>query len=309
MMNQLRRMVTSVSVATVWTSPESPRVQDEPALCNPVDLKAWLGEITIPERLDFCSSNRIQTQLLYGTEVIVTEEQGEWSKVLIPSQGTRKSEEGYPGWVPTRQLAEATEHSKVELWAEVVADKAMLYSEATVSGQLFELSFLTRLPVSDRTKEWVQVYTPGGRGYLRLQDVRLRESNEDVHVNGHKGNAMVEQGKRFLGLPYLWGGMSSFGYDCSGFAYNMHRYLGITITRDASDQSRHGQSIDSEMMEPGDLLFFAYEEGKGNVHHVGMYAGDGMMIHSPDSNGCVEMVVLDDTYRLIKELCVIRRYW
>ncbi|WP_162875106.1 C40 family peptidase, partial [Enterobacter cloacae] len=79
---------------------------------------------------------------------------------------------------------------------------------------------------------------------------------------------------------------SSYGYDCSGFAYSMYASQGITIPRDASDQALAGTEAASNQLRPGDLLFFAYEEGKGRIHHVGIYIGDGKMIHSPDSKSC-----------------------
>jgi cell wall-associated NlpC family hydrolase len=155
----------------------------------------------------------------------------------------------------------------------------------------------------------VQVQSPEGKGYLKADEVRLIDGPLAMRpVEGHIGRGIVEQGKRFLDLPYLWGGMSSFGYDCSGFAYNMHGYFGISIPRDASDQAKQGTLIEKEQLEPGDLLFFAYEEGKGAIHHVGIYAGDQRMIHSPESIKAIEIVDLS-SFKLAKEHCVSRRYW
>jgi gamma-D-glutamyl-L-lysine dipeptidyl-peptidase len=88
----------------------------------------------------------------------------------------------------------------------------------------------------------------------------------------------------------------------------MHRYSGISIPRDASDQAKQGTLIEREQLEPGDLLFFAHEDGKGAIHHVGIYAGEERMIHSPESIKAVEIVELD-SFKLTKEHCVSRRYW
>ncbi|KIL38942.1 peptidase [Gordoniibacillus kamchatkensis] len=312
-MSELKRMVVNVAVATVWTMPESPRELDAPALQRPVGLREWLESMTVDDRLDLCESNRVQSQLLYGTEVLAAEERGEWVQVLIPQQATPKNELGYPGWVPRCQLAEATGAPAGAKRAEVIADKAWLYANPDNSSeQLLELSFLTSLPVLDQSGEWIKVHTPeGGEAYMKADEVRLTDGlpaapRRDAG-GGHAGHAVVEQAKRFLGLPYLWGGLSSFGYDCSGFAYSMHKYAGVLIPRDASAQARHGQLVEREQLEPGDLLFFAYEEGKGAVHHVGIYAGDGQMIHSPESGKCIELVDLS-SYRLAKEHCVSRRY-
>jgi hypothetical protein len=307
--SELKRMVAAVSVATVWTTPESPRPRDEPALKRPAEIREWLTGMTMEDRLDLCDSNRVQSQILYGTSVLAAEERGDWIKVLIPQQGTPKDALGYPGWVPRCQLAAEIDTDTGAKRAEVIADTAWLYSSP--SEPMLELSFLTSLPVLERTEQWVKVRTPDGIGYVKADEVRLFDGLLPVTVHaadGHIGRGIVEQAKRFLGLPYLWGGLSSFGYDCSGFAYTMHKYFGILIPRDASEQAKQGTIVERERLEPGDLLFFAHEEGKGAVHHVGIYAGDGRMIHSPESGKSIETVDLK-TFKLAAEHCVSRRYW
>jgi len=306
----VKSAIVAVSVATVWTKPESPRDLDQAALTVPVDARGWLASLTIEEKLGFYDNNMIQTQALFGTRVEAEEEQGEWSRVLIPDQACKKNEIGYPGWIPSKQLApwsEACDVKEGQKLALVTASMTHLYGADKQKG--IELAYLTRLPLLSETEDSFIVATPLGEGLLRKEDVKIIQANELIEVAGNRGEAIVEHGKRFLGLPYLWGGMSSYGYDCSGFAYNMHRSVGIQIPRDASDQARAGQLVEKEDLLPGDLLFFAFEEGKGRVHHVGIYMGDQQMIHSPDSRGAIEIVKLDDTYRLIKEHCNSRRYW
>jgi cell wall-associated NlpC family hydrolase len=306
-MNEQRHMAIAVSVATVWTKPESPRPLDEPALKHPAEIREWLQSMTINDKLDLCKANRVQTQILYGTSVLVVEEQGDWVKVIIPQQATRKDPLGYTGWVPRRQLVKAATIPDESKRAEVVSKKAWLYRSPSESS--IDLSFLTSLPVLEVTKEWVQVQTPEGIGYLKTDDVRMIEGPlAPKPVQGHIGSGILEQAKRFLGLPYLWGGMSSFGYDCSGFTYNMHRYFGILIPRDASDQAMQGTLIEREQLEPGDLFFFAHDEGKGAIHHVGIYAGGNQMIHSPESRKSIEIVDVS-SFNLAKEHCLSRRYW
>lgn len=109
------------------------------------------------------------------------------------------------------------------------------------------------------------------------------------------GSMLLETARRFLGVPYLWGGTSGFAVDCSGFVYLVHRFHGIAIPRDAGPQRDHGggQPVPRDRLRPGDLVFFAHDGGKGQVHHVGMYAGDGRMIHAPNSERVVEEIPLD----------------
>ncbi|WP_314305816.1 NlpC/P60 family protein [Brevibacillus parabrevis] len=305
----MKPAIVSVSVATVWTKPESPRDIDQAALAVPVDVRGWLNSLTVEEKLGFYDNNAIQTQVLFGTRVEVVEEQGDWAHILIPDQMTSKNETGYPGWVPSRQLSPWSAAFAVQdgqNLAMVTAAFTRLHSTAQELG--IELAFLTKLPLVEDGSEWVKVAVPDGEALLPKADVAIVRANEPIELTGNRGEAIVESGKRFLDLHYLWGGMSSYGYDCSGFAYNMHRSVGIQIPRDASDQARAGELIEKADLLPGDLLFFAYEEGRGRVHHVGIYIGNGEMIHSPDSRSAIEIVKLD-SYKLKKEHAISRRYW
>lgn len=402
--------VVSVPVATVWTSPSSPRALDEPALAgfapselgsrkreakgqsdsgNPLEMgtdsgfargsgiEAWLAAMTVPDKLDLCAANRLQTQALYGTPVLAYEEQDGWSRVAIPGQLSPKDENGYPGWIPAEQLLPLSEEEARRLLdsggsvpgAAAVSASAIVTAPTTglellSSSAKMRISFLTRLPLAteeergtvlevepgdgvqavpgfqaesvagpdagafpqagsvprdgveaganSREDSFVVVQAPHGLARIRRADVQVAAEPGEypaVQPDGqNRGQAIVAQAKRFLGLPYLWGGMSAWGYDCSGFAHSMHLACGIVIPRDASVQALHGASIPPEELQPGDLLFFAYEQGKGRVHHVGIYAGDGHMIHSPDSASSVELIPLKG-YKLADEHCVSRRYW
>ncbi|WP_426446799.1 NlpC/P60 family protein [Paenibacillus sp. S-38] len=311
-MTELKAMQAAVSVATVWTSPDSPRPLDEPALRVPADAAGWARTMTLEEKLDLYAGSRVQTQILYGSPVLAAEERDGWTKLLIPEQSTAKEPRGYPGWVPSRQLAASLPESGGP-WAVVCSPRTVLSFAAT--GECLELSFLTKLPVIGETGSRVRVDTPHGPGSVPRADVRISgttapgdQGGAQPPAAGQAGEELVRQGLRFAGLPYLWGGMSSYGYDCSGFAHSMHRALGLLIPRDASDQAVQGEPVEADGLLPGDLLFFAHEQGRGRVHHVGIYAGEGRMLHSPDSAGRIELVRLAG-YKLAEEHCASRRYW
>ena len=108
--------------------------------------------------------------------------------------------------------------------------------------------------------------------------------------------------KSFLGLSYLWGGLSGFGLDCSGLTWLDYRVHGITTPRDALPQSQHGQVTTTR--EPGDLLFYAHH---GLVHHVSMYVGDGLMIHAPHTGSSVQVIAFSAP-PLRQEYAGARRY-
>lgn len=94
--------------------------------------------------------------------------------------------------------------------------------------------------------------------------------------------------KGMLGVPYLWGGTTRRGIDCSGFAQYSYRKIGYTLNRTAVSQLANGIVVAKEDMRPGDLVFFKNTTDNGRIAtHVGIYLGDGKMIHSGASNGVV----------------------
>ncbi len=299
----MEKCLVNVSVATVWTSCDSARELDWDALNNPVQIDEWLNGLTYETRLSLCDDNLVQTQLLYGQEVLLLEEKGEWAHVLIPEQPTSKNELGYPGWVPKSQLIKCGGdwNLHMEPVAVVTKPKATLLKNSPL-----EVSFQTVLPLLKEEDDKVWVRTPDGTGTLEWGNVVVFESLEQRYKGN--GNDIVSAGEQFLGLPYLWGGMSSYGYDCSGLSYSMCKANGYTIPRDAHEQARSGKNVPLAEIRPGDLLFFAYEEGKGSIHHVGIYYGDGKLLHSPKTGKTVEIIELAGTI-YEQELCAARRYW
>ena len=273
------------------------------AISSPADINCWLEGLTYETRLGLCEQNLVQTQLLLGEEVIVVEEKENWAHVIIPSQHSSKNKNGYPGWVPSSQLVKCPLNWNINEGPVVIVKnpKASLLSDSNI-----ELSYQTILPLIQEGEGKVLVRTPTGTGLLNSDEVFIYESK----AKRHKGNGadIVADGEEFLNLPYLWGGMSSYGYDCSGFSYSMCKANGYIIPRDAHDQAKAGEKINLEEIKPGDLLFFAYEEGKGSIHHVGIYYGEGKLLHSPNTGKTVEIIPLAGTI-YERELCAARRYW
>ncbi|MBM7587684.1 hypothetical protein JOC86_004258 [Bacillus pakistanensis] len=300
-----KRWVVSVPVATVWTSFESPREIDRDAISNPADVKSWLNLLTYETGLELCDNNLVQSQVLFGQEVLVIGEKNDWLQVIVLDQPSSKDERGYPGWIPKSQLSHQPDWSvRQGQVAVVINKKSTLRNQKNES--LMELSYQTILPVTNDQDHSIEVKTPIGPCFIKKEDVLLFSSLENIPKGN--GERIVSAGKQFLGLPYLWGGMSSYGFDCSGFSYTMCKANGVIIPRDASDQAKSGEPVELSMVEPGDLLFFAYEEGKGRIHHVGICCGQGKMIHSPNVGKAIEIIPLEGTV-YEKELCAARRYW
>ncbi|HEX5563629.1 MAG TPA: NlpC/P60 family protein, partial [Sporosarcina sp.] len=252
----------AVPVATVWTSPASVREMDTDGVSNPIHLNKWLEKLAYEERLDLCNGNRVQTQLLYGEPVIVDEIEGDWAKVIAVWQPSKKDERGYPGWVPVRQLKKASPLKEAGGFVRVAVAKSQLWKPD--GTPLMIVPFNTILPLTDESDNHFHVETPDGEALLLKTDIVRAPS---VHqFKKRKADAAVEEGLAYLDLPYFWGGMSSYGFDCSGFTYNMLKACGHFIPRDAGDQAKSGEEVPMgkpERWEKGDLLFFANDEGKG----------------------------------------------
>ncbi|MDQ0816617.1 cell wall-associated NlpC family hydrolase [Bacillus pumilus] len=290
---------SKVPVANVWTAPQSPREIDQKVLQGSFKIQEWIDQQTYEEKLALCEENLIQSQVLLGERVIGLEETDGWMKVVIPQQASRKHPQGYPGYIPANQLQQVTEGSAPAASHIVCQKKAMLYRNGQAD---MEISFLTELAAIEETSDRFHVVTPAGTREINKADVQPVSS-----ISSMTGKDVVDTGKQFIGLSYLWGGMSSFGYDCSGFAYSMYKACGYLLPRDASDQVVQGTPVASSHLEPGDLLFFANDNGRGAVRHVGIYAGDGMMLHSPKTGREIELLSLSGT-SYEKEWAGARRY-
>ncbi|MFL0361720.1 NlpC/P60 family protein [Pseudobacillus sp. 179-B 2D1 NHS] len=295
-----------VSAATLWTAPNLLREVDKPSSTNPVDLRKWTTSMTYEEKLGLVG--KLETQALYGSKVTVLEQKGEWVKVVVHNQPTPRNEQGYPGWMPKTQLVKGKsfENKLNRPFALVTSPTAWLYENKKGNHAFMEISFNTRLPVIKEFKHEVLVATPGdGAKWLKKSDVAIYKNEMDIPAP--TGQDIVNTGKKFLGLPYLWAGMSGFGFDCSGFTYTLYHANGIVIPRDSSVQATHGIPVERENLQAGDLLFFAYDQGKGKVHHVAVYIGDGKMIHSPNSSTHVRIDPIE-TSGYGEEYAGARRY-
>ncbi|PIC68305.1 hypothetical protein CSV71_05215 [Sporosarcina sp. P21c] len=289
------KWMCAVSVATVWTDPDSPRVADLPALDHPVQIDRWLSQLSYEERLALSDKNRIQTQLLYGESVIVEEVVGDWARIIAISQPTSKNSRGYPGWVPLVQLS-MKKRIQTEEFVRVMNPKATLFDE---SGTFFlRVSFNTIFPFVERRGKKIRVWTPHGWKLLNASDVE-RVGEESIH-------RPLTVGRRFIGLPYLWGGMSAWGFDCSGFVRTIWKACGICLPRDAVDQAEEGRpiSLDSADWQKGDLIFFKNE--KKYIHHVAMYVGNGKILHAPSTGKLIEQIDLRNSV-YADHVCSVRR--
>ena len=169
-----------------------------------------------------------------------------------------------------------------------------------------DISFNTILPVVKEEAGGLHVQTPAnGLKFIRKQDVKTYKNEAAIPKPVQQD--IVDTAKKFTGLPYLWAGTSGFGFDCSGFTHSVYKQHGISIPRDSTVQAVNGTAVSKKNLQPGDLMFFAHNKGKGQVHHVSMYIGNGLMIHSPNPKKSVEIVSINiESYK--SEFSGARRY-
>jgi cell wall-associated NlpC family hydrolase len=276
-----------VSVATLWVSPGKNRPVDLPSTTNPADPAAWMAAMSLADRLWLVGE--LETQATYGQAVRILQEAGDWVNVAVVGQPTPRNALGYPGWLPRAQLASGGHFAAFarKPFATVTSHTAKLYDGPQQTAQFMELSFNTRLPVLSRTPRGVHVVTPSaGTKWLRDEDVAVYGTVADIPRPG--GADLIATASMFLGLHYLWAGVSSFGFDCSGFTSTVYSAHGITIPRDTGPQFAGGVPVARDDLRAGDLIFFAHDNGTGSIHHVGISTGDGDIIDTPTNTATVE---------------------
>lgn len=302
---KVRKHYINVSVATLWKQPGLERTIDAPSLSSPVDIKKWTSAMSSVTQRRWLTG-KTETQALYGQEVRMLQVKGDWAQVAVVGQSTPKSKYGYPGWLPKAQVSTLTTADYSSCPTAIVSAKtANLYaSDMTTKG--LEVSFNTRFPVIATSGNWLQVWTPAeDKVWILKSDTVVYDSLSDIPKP--TATELIATGKQFLGLPYLWAGISAYGFDCSGFTSTVYGYYGIALPRDASAQIKEGTPVSWSNLQPGDLMFFATNNGKGSVHHVSMYIGNGQMMHSPKAGKTVEIISIN-TASYAKEFAGARRY-
>ena len=135
---------------------------------------------------------------------------------------------------------------------------------------------------------WARISYGGVEGYVSLDYLRVMSGEMPSRGDAvsSRGQAVVELAKQYLGTPYRYGGAAPGGFDCSGFVYYIYSQMGVTLNRVAADQMTNGTWVDKGNLQPGDIVGFT--NSSGYINHVGIYAGNGMMIHSPQTGDVVK---------------------
>ncbi|MGZ3634149.1 MAG: NlpC/P60 family protein [Parachlamydiaceae bacterium] len=244
------------------------------ALLASLSLFSYISSPVVTMREQPNHEAEIVSQAYFSEEVNVLEETQGWVKIKTVA-------DQYQGWTQKDGLCQrkdAAFSNPSALIAKVNRCAAHLYHvQDTVYGPILTLPFDSKLlvlePKEESNNRWIKVGLIDGReGYIQRGDVSF-----DFTPLNHE--QMCALSLKFLGLPYTWGGRSSFGYDCSGFVQMLYRQMGVSLPRDSKDQMNWVgfSTIALDLLQPGDLIFFGLAEDK--IRHVGLYLGSHRFIH------------------------------
>lgn len=217
------------------------------------------------------------SQALLGHRLMVLRVEGRWLQC--------RSQDGYLGWIHRGYVLPVDEVA-ARAWEIGTPGEVCISLGAVLDG---DDGVVARLPWGARLVREAsgEVRLPGGlRGNVRGELLALTEQTSRFPL---RGPALVDTASRWIGSPYLWGGTTPSGVDCSGLVQAIYRTHGLEIPRDSDQQADSGTPVDpgeafGELL-PGDLLFF--EEAPGRITHVALSTGAGGIIHSSLGNGGV----------------------
>jgi cell wall-associated NlpC family hydrolase len=239
-------------------------------------------------------TSELVSQLLFGETFEVIEKIGDWIQV-------RANHDHYIGWVNSNQVSMIAEATFEDLGKKspVVCGRNFASVKSVFDNSIQTISAGSSLPGLDDD-------------HFAIGSHRYKYSDEFVENTIVSNELLTQYAMKFLNVPYLWGGRSCFGIDCSGLMQVVFKMAGLNIPRDASVQATQGKSIDLLVeAQPGDLLFFDDEEQK--ITHVGMLIEGDQIIHA---FGKVRIDPVDhhgifnkDLKRYTHNLRLIKRMW
>ena len=249
----------------------------------------WVVVVPVANMYSSATENAdVVSQAILGSDVVVLEKHHKWAKVRTNDQ--------YTGWMPLRDLRKSSApYGATGHMVQVESLFANLYGETDVTQHqpVMTVPFETQLEAIDdapgNNGRWLEVRLPDGRmAWIQRSDTVRDPKPLTIEQS-------IELAKRFLGLPYLWGGGSSYGYDCSGFTQMLVRSRGVIMPRDADLQAawQGMEVIERKDLREGDLLFFG--SGPDKITHTAMYIGNGEIIHATThGHPMIQISRLDD---------------
>jgi hypothetical protein len=242
----------------------------------------------VPIRSEASDKSEMVSQLLFGDTFKITESTPKWTKIVTTF-------DEYEGWIDTKQFQKITENQYL------ILEK----SETVLNGELIDF-------ISYDSNQLMPIPLGSSLHFLDVNEINTSNFQfEGLKECGIKSkDNILKTAYLYLNAPYLWGGKTPFGIDCSGFTQMVYKLNGYKLSRDASQQAIQGEALSFiEESEPGDLAFFDNDEG--NIIHVGIMMENNYIIHA---SGKVRIDRIDhlgiynvDTGRHTHKLRVIKK--
>lgn len=231
----------------------------------------------------------LETQELMGTVVEITGERNYWREIVSPQP--------YKAWCTEKGLVEMNAE---QLEAYLSAPKCIftelyghVYETPSIKAQtMCDLVGGDIMRITGKKGQWIQVSLPSGKtGWVCSKSVRPHDGFTSIakgegnaeSISDEMMESIIATAFRLKGVPYLWGGMTPKGVDCSGLVRWSYMMNGILLPRNASQIIHCGEEVSLDKMQRGDLVFFGTpaKDGKPQrVTHIGIHIGDGRIIHS-----------------------------
>ena len=232
----------------------------------------------VPVRSNSSDKSEMVTQLLFGEVVEVLEKKGTWWRI-------RCTWDDYIGWIDRKQVLPITP-SEAETYQKNYAFNLDLLQPLIGEQHYIPVTLGARLPHFDGLR-------------LSIQEMSYHFSGQAVFPNELKLSVdlLLKIARKYLYAPYLWGGRSPLGVDCSGFTQNVFQMVGIALPRDAYQQVDKGELIDFvEQAQAGDLAFF--ENRTNRITHVGILCEDRHIIHARDKCVLTKLTILASAMKI-----------
>ena len=216
----------------------------------------------VPVRREASDKSEMVTQLLFGEHFEVLEQQGSWVRIKI-------AYDDYEGWMDKKQFLPIEQHTFDILNAteayyangliQLIKDNRTSWHFPIVMGSTLPAFDTNECLIENQSYTYEGEYISAGMAFPK--------------------SGILETAMMYLNAPYLWGGKSPLGIDCSGFTQTVYKLNGIKLMRDAYQQAEQGETLSFvEESEPGDLAFFDNDEGR--IVHVGIVMDNNKIIHA-----------------------------
>ena len=240
--------------------------------------------------------------LSYGQSVNVLSTSNGWSKINY---------NGSTGYVSSQYLqstkpssSSSSETSQTVKYVNTTSGLNMRTGPATSYAKITTIAYGQSVNVLSTSNGWSKINYSGSTGYVSSQYLQSTKPSSSSSSNSgstsvsSSASSVIAYAKTLLGKPYVWGAQGPNSFDCSGFTYYVFKNkAGIVLPRTSSAQSKYGTSVSWSNLRAGDLMFFDTNgANNGQVSHVGLYIGNGQMIHASSSQRKIVITSVNTSY-------------